>query len=198
MHPRLSSRSTTNTESLELLKKQAEQAHQAMHSGSEAREAKSQLHEAEEDKRQIYDQLRYVRQAYYTDLKLILIDLAGMTPEEATLKSREWLETQRITYTAIPTLSLLQHMQSDQPPASSSSLGTVPTDPNLFGVVDQRNAGPYGPTVAETAISIGPEPIMTDHRSAFMHSTRTPATWATRLRGCPPTKGHPKSSRRRR
>ena len=74
-------------------------------------------------------------------------------------------------------------MQSDQPPASSSSLGTVPTDPNLFGVVDQRNAGPSGPAVAETAINIGPAPIMVDYRSAYVHSSRTPATWTTRLRG---------------
>ena len=82
-----------------------------MHSGSEAREAQSKLHEAEEDIRSMYERMHYVRRAYIKDLELILRDLANMSPVEAMDKAREWLETTRITHTEIPTLSLVQQCQ---------------------------------------------------------------------------------------
>jgi hypothetical protein len=71
-----------------------------MHSTSEAREAQIKLTIAEEDIRKMYERQYYIIRSYYKDLQLMLMDLGGMTPEEASIKSREWLENQRPDHNA--------------------------------------------------------------------------------------------------
>jgi hypothetical protein len=79
----------------------------------------------------------------------MLMHIADMSPEQATLTSQEWLENERMQFTGdIPMLSLIQSLQ---PSTSQSSLGLAPTDPNLFGVVDHRNA------FMHSTVNIGPE-----------------------------------------